>query len=367
MSDQKDSIRYAQEIAITNIPFDTCMQCSRKLIDGTAVLPGDLPAPLRGKTCPACGRFYHENVQNLDHYLAANYYLRRYNSSKFSLWVYAREEIIENEAESKHLHHLSLTPGAAMMLILQDEKGREHEICIVTDRRYENRDKNIIYCWTRTALVLLTYAFHKEHQGRVFTVKGKKCTVKNVYAGDDYRGTPLQAPPTIYLRKNGGFHDPEHPAFPQVIALVYSPISRHYEGMAVTHDTDEDIYYVDSKKFREFIHKHGNPDVHIGFYNRTGEYGFDWEDLKDSSFLMDYGYTVSYKDNLPDSVRHDMLAEIVDLQLASVSRIISHLDFCIATHANNKNAVDCWRNDKEFISTYKVNPQRFMIAGSFKK
>lgn len=363
----RETTQYAQEIVITAIPFDTCMKCHRTLIEGTTVLPGDLPAPVRGKICPNCGRFHKYNAPELERYLAANYYLQRYRSSKASLWEYAKDEIIEKNRESNHLHHLKQTAGATLLIILEDEKGKEHEIFIVTERQFENKSKNAIYCWDKAALILMTFAFREDHKGRAFTAKGRKYTIIKVYTANDYRWTPLKTPPAVYLRKNGGYHDPQHPSFPLVIALVYSPFSHHYEGMTVTHDTENDVYYVDSKKFREFIYKHGNPGVDIGCYRRTGDYDFDWADLNDSSFLMDYGYNVSYKDNLPDSVRHDMLAEIVDLQIAPVSKIISHLDFCIATHANNKSAVDCWQNDKEFISTYKVNPQRFLIAGQIKK
>ena len=367
MSNQAGNTQYTQEIVVTTIPFDVCMKCNRKLIYGIASLPGALLPTVNGKICPSCGRFHKDNAPDLERYLAANFYLERYRSSKANLWEYAREEIIEKDNESNHIHHLNLTPGASLLIVVQDEKGKEHEVFIVTDRAFEDRTKNIIYCWSRTALILMTYAFHKEHLGRSFYVKQKKYSIKKVYIGNDYRGACLRTPPAIYLRKNGGYHDPRHPKFPLVIALVYSPFSRHYEGMTVTYDTDEDVYYVDSSKFREFIYKHGNPGVHIGFYKRDGNYGFDWSDLNDSSFLMDYGYNVSYRDNLPAGLRHNLLAELVDLQLATVSEIVSHLNFCISTHMQNKSAVDCWKDDREFISTYKVNPQRFLIAGDIKQ
>lgn len=361
----KDNKQYAQEIAITTIPFDICTKCNRKLISGYAEIPGNIPS-LQGKTCPSCGRFHLTSIKNLDHYLAAHYYQQRYRSSKFSLWRYAKEEILESENESNHLHHLKTTPGAALLVILQDEEGKEHEVFIVTSKSYENKAKKIIYLWTKAAMNLLTIAFHKENKGRTFTLNGKKYTVKTVYSGDDSNGI-IKTPTTIYLRKNGGYYNPSQPENPLVTALVFSPFTRHYEGMTVTYDTKEDVYYVDSTKFRDFIHKYGNPGVHIGHYISTGSYGFDWSDLRDSSFLMDYGYNVSYNDNLPRSVRHEMLAEIVDLQIATVSEIITHLNFCISTHAKYKSAVDCWTDDMEFISMYKVNPQRFMIAGEIKK
>jgi len=367
MSSQHDNPQCAQEIALTKVPFDTCSKCRRTLTEGSATLPGDPPVPVRGKTCPDCGRFYREYTADLEHYLAAHFYLQRYRSVKYNLWEYAREEIVEKDSESKHLHRLGLVPGAALLIVLQDEKGGEHEVFIVTDRHYEDRTKNVI-CWrTRTALVLLTYAFHKEHEGRAFTSKRKKYTVKAVYTGKDYRGTGLQAPPAVYLRKNGGLDDPEHPKFPRVPVLVYSPFAKHYVGMPVTHDTEEDVYYVDPEVFRKFIYQYGRPDVHIGFRKRTGEYGFDWTDPNDSSLPAAYGYSVGYKDNLPDDDRHELLAEIADLDLAPVSAIISHLNLCIASYRQNKSVVDCWKNDLEFISNYPVNPQRFLTLEKKKK
>ena len=145
----RETTQYAQEIVITAIPFDTCMKCHRTLIEGTTVLPGDLPAPVRGKICPNCGRFHKYNAPELERYLAANYYLQRYRSSKASLWEYAKDEIIEKNRESNHLHHLKQTAGATLLIILEDEKGKEHEIFIVTERQFENKSKNAIYCWDK--------------------------------------------------------------------------------------------------------------------------------------------------------------------------------------------------------------------------
>ena len=364
MNEPNTENQFAQEIMVTADMFDACTRCNRSLKIGFAVLPGDPSLSFTGQFCPKCGRYYVTGGRDIENQLATRYYKHRYRSRDTNLWVYAKEEIIEEETNNKYQYHLNKTAGAKLLLILRDADGKDHEVFLVTDRTFENKSRNIIYCWSRTALILLTFAYYPYKKGKTFKVRGKECRIARIYESDDYRTHSIKTPAAIYLRKNGGYRDPAHPNYPLVIAMVYSPFSKHYEGMTVTYDTDENVYYVDSTKFREFINKHGNPGVHLGFYQKRGNYGFDWLDLKDSSFLMDYGYNVSTKDNLSTATRHDMLSEIVDLKIASVSDLVNHLNFCIASHPKDPGAIACWQNDKEFISNYKVNPDRFMIAGA---
>ena len=365
MSDYKNP-EYADEIQITNVPFDTCTKCNLKLIDGIPFFRENPSKTIRGKMCPSCHRYYIYGIHGLDSYLSTHFYLQRFRTRDSNLWVYSKDAIIAREAEWNHRKRLNETPFAMLLLVLEDINNKEHEIVVVSNRNYEDKTHNVLYFWTRTALILLTYAFHPDYKGKSLTVRGKPYKITNIYERSDNTSS-CATPQTIYLRKNGGYHDPQHPSYPRVIALVYSPFSNHYEGMAVTKDTDNDIYYVDSAKFRDFIYKYGNPGIQIGFYKKTGGYENRWSDLNDSSFLMDYGYNVSIRDNLPDNVRQQMLSEIVDLKIASVSDIVNHLNFCMSSHIKHPGAISCWQKDKEYISNYKLNPERFLIADNVRK
>lgn len=77
-----------------------------------------------------------------------------------------------------------------------------------------------------------------------------------------------------------------------------------------------------------------------------------------------YGYTVNRTDDLDLQKRQELLAEIVDAEILSVSSVISYLDFFISSHSSDIYALAIfkWEEDKEFIESYKVNPKRFLIA-----
>ena len=63
-------------------------------------------------------------------------------------------------------------------------------------------------------------------------------------------------------------------------------------------------------------------------------------------------------------IAEEMGFELVDLGIASVSDIVRHLNNCIRLHSTNKDrfAREKWNEDIEFISDYKADPERFLIA-----
>jgi hypothetical protein len=71
---------------------------------------------------------------------------------------------------------------------------------------------------------------------------------------------------------------------------------------------------------------------------------------------------VNKQANLSTQYRHDLLAEIIDLEILPAPRIVSFLNWLVNIHTHQSNAQLKWKEDIEFVENYKANPQRFLIA-----
>lgn len=78
---------------------------------------------------------------------------------------------------------------------------------------------------------------------------------------------------------------------------------------------------------------------------------------------------MSQKDNLSDSHRRRLLSEVIDLNLMTPYDIINLLTSNINLHSGERYfyARKKWKQDIEFVSNYRVNPNRFIIAGEINK
>ena len=149
--------------------------------------------------------------------------------------------------------------------------------------------------------------------------------------------------------------------------LMYSPFTDRYEMMHAAIDLITDECYVDNKIFRMFINKYGNPGVRISAEYRPSK----WKqsamyDYQEESILHAFGYNVSQSKNLSNADRRSILADVVDLEVMTVSQIATFLNFLISTHSDDKFEIarNKWERDYEYITNYKVNPERFLIANS---
>lgn len=79
--------------------------------------------------------------------------------------------------------------------------------------------------------------------------------------------------------------------------------------------------------------------------------------LANESILMQYGYNVGQGEALSQTVRHKILANLVDNHILSKSEIISYLDFFISqrqSQAKYNIAINKWEKDRDFIENYKI-------------
>ena len=174
-------------------------------------------------------------------------------------------------------------------------------------------------------------------------------------------------PVELFIKSNGGFFS-TNPNYEIVKLLLYAPYQEKYIPINATYDRQTQECFIDIKIYREFIREHGNPDIDLSA----------WEDNNtnytrkraEQSFYKIYGYHAGSGNNeLSEQTRQGYLAEIMDLKLRTPQAIIDYLDDCIRMHPNDKDyfARDKWETDRSFVSNYKVNPSRFLIAPDYIK
>lgn len=89
--------------------------------------------------------------------------------------------------------------------------------------------------------------------------------------------------------------------------------------------------------------------------------------LAPESILMQYGYSVSQKEDLSDFQRQKILSILIDNKIMTKSSIISYLDFFILQKKKNpkyEKAISRWQDDREYVSGYKIGSENtFVIKG----
>lgn len=89
--------------------------------------------------------------------------------------------------------------------------------------------------------------------------------------------------------------------------------------------------------------------------------------LAPESILMQYGYSVSQKEDLSDFQRQKILSVLIDNKIMTKSSIISYLDFFILQKKKNpkyEKAISRWQDDREYVSGYKIGSKNaYVIKG----
>ena len=108
-------------------------------------------------------------------------------------------------------------------------------------------------------------------------------------------------------------------------------------------------------------------------YENNISVGLHNYNLASESVLMQFGYNVSQKDDLPAEQRRRILAAIVDNKVLKRNEVVSYLDYFINQRKNQKNkdgslrykdAMDKWRMDRAWINKYKLGSYKEVIISS---
>lgn len=106
-------------------------------------------------------------------------------------------------------------------------------------------------------------------------------------------------------------------------------------------------------------------------YRKNGLSIMRGDELKPESLLHQSGYNVSSSENLSTEQRREILRQVVNNGLYSISGICSHLDWLIArnkkvTTRDMSAAISKWDEDRSYISSYKIDDRRNVHIKSIK-
>ena len=135
------------------------------------------------------------------------------------------------------------------------------------------------------------------------------------------------------------------------------------------------MYFIMESTYKK-IKKSGIPicrTVDEKNYLKNNISGMHYNGLASESVLMQFGYNVSQKDDLPAEQRRRILAAIVDNGVLKRNEVISYLDYFINQRKNQKNkdgslrykdAMDKWRMDRAWINKYKLGSYKEVLISS---
>jgi len=243
----------------------------------------------------------------------------------------------------------------------QDDDTFNAWYVIVKNQKEEDQSQHIFYYASEAGRELLSAAYAEQKNKRGELNAYTYSVVQCVYQ-EDYEYLPEELVPTILnvRRKRKGADNKQ---LEMVNALLYSPFTKRFELILVGYDKEQLECYITIQRYRSFVKRYGNPGVSptIEIGRKSG---WDLDNLNTESILTEYGYTVAQNVGLSSKERHELLAEVIDLEILDSIDIINHLEFCISLHPNEKYvyARSKWKEDIGFVENYNFNPDRFLIA-----
>ena len=344
-----------------------CPRCHEILYDSKTTIPigKHRRVEVQGLRCQRCDKFFTSSRDSVLDILRDNPYAKEFTFNGNYYWDYSttqQKKIRRNKA----LSEVSRFPNLAMVIWVEWDNGQEDEFFIHYHTPPIERADLLTYSQKR-ARELLTASFYpnrgghgvlENHTFRVLDVISEN--TKTRYNIQDF------IPETLYIGKDGGFSSSTKDGNSEIVdLLVYSWRTDCYEIIRATYDRIDNQFYSDISLYRKFVEEYGRPEQKLRFISKGESFLLDAKgNLRDQSILMECGYSVAERDGMTTSERWKLLAEIVDLDILSVSKIVSLLTFFISSHPGKQYELARfkWSKDMEYIKTYNVNPDRFFIA-----
>ena len=126
-------------------------------------------------------------------------------------------------------------------------------------------------------------------------------------------------------------------------------------------------YYINSDQYRSFAQRHGLPYLRLQTTSASAG-SPDYTVWNEESILHCMGYSVSTAIDLSAETRRKILMHAIGTRTLTKVQVISFLEFLIHQNEGREHFCDAcakWRNDVEFIRTYRVREQSF-VRGKFK-
>ena len=246
--------------------------------------------------------------------------------------------------------------------------GGPQETCLILSERERIPPEDagsVFYYGTADGLELLTGEFVRS-RGRTGILQKSNYIIRKRILSEQGGGVfrTRCAPKTLYLRSNGGYYQGKDKRYQIVDLLLYTRRTDRLQILKSTFDSRGSFYYTDARLFREFVLQHGMPEVQTTFSlsNSQSKGRISFDEMAEESILKQFGYSVG-KNGMSRENRRRLLADLVDMKILTVSKIIFLLNFFLSSHTGSQyyNACNDWQSDIEFISTYRTNPSRFLI------
>lgn len=339
--------------SIKNIHITTfdkkCIVCNGNMADYVNIIPTSNTnyVKITGKYCSRCKMFFYRDLQHIEKILKNNEYAASY---KINTDFYIEPTIRKNNIKVKS--------EVCCFYLKETETNISKKIIIVSDKTEAAKDFNVYHYSDIISRTLLAAIWKLNEKTVILNNKNHRILLSktNTYQFfEDYIMKELN------ISKGGGLYS-NFDNSEIVDVLLYSPYTNRYEIIKASYDKSFNFYYVDMSIFKRFIRKFGNPGIPIKVYNDSNFNEF--ANLKEESILHAFGYSVSKSDNLSDLQRQKIIADVLDLELMTTIEIVNLLEFLISSHNNIKylSAKTKWERDLKFISNYKINPERFIIA-----
>lgn len=268
---------------------------------------------------------------------------------------YSMSQLSQFRKHKKRLRQVE----SALCMICVDVENEPRDVIIVGDEKDQNAEKDVFFYASEEARVLLSAIWIKKKYLRD-VYKNRKIIIRQLIEAEYVKG---RLPDMICSKRvNILSESKNHILATKQATLLYSPFNNRYEViMAVVKKSKT---YVEASIFREFVKKYGNPGVELSFVDSVTDWESDYPYacLKNESILKGYGYSVGLLDHKSTELRQELLAEMIDLEIVTVSQLKRWLEFFKSSHKSAKYqfARDCWEEDEKFVLSYTPNPKRFL-------
>jgi hypothetical protein len=358
--------------------IEQCPICSSELKKDFTLIPvsKDRKAKINGLLCSHCKCLYTTDADFVELIMRDNKFSKGFTLDGEEFWDYSfrkeRQKQIEKSRKRKEEYRkweqskknfLETIPSSEVLISIQYSDGMKEEIIIVKEKCNENKTKNIYHYVSNFGKEVLSATFARERKRMGFYNNKTYKIIKQPVFRNSYKesmfGQLLLT--ELNIKSGGGYYtEIKNNRYELVDVLVYSLYTNRYEIMRATYSKDEHNCFVDISLYREFVKEYGRPNMMPSFENRRKSLYVS--ELNEESILKGYGYEVNKQANLSTQYRHDLLAEIIDLEILPAPRIVSFLNWLVNIHTHQSNAQLKWKEDIEFVENYKANPQRFLIA-----
>lgn len=238
----------------------------------------------------------------------------------------------------KRKNRISWISSAIVTICVETNTGAKDYV-IVEDKYEERRENNVLLYSDDFARELLSAAYlENRHLKGIY--KGKSIFIRQLIRNKrSIAGLPEDiCPSTINICPGGGYDSSVTSSRCRIVeVLLYSSFYNRYELARATVVNSKEVY-MDARIFRKYISQYGCPQNALRFIHSVPDEDdeSDFCNIRKESIYRGYGYSASWLDGQSTEYRQELLTEMVDLGIATISEIKKYLIFLEKTHKSDK-------------------------------